>query len=49
MTYSILQKYVDEGSRSSRSWSFSVLLEDVSPFILEASSVLTNWRGVAGF
>ena len=27
----------------------SQFLEDVSPLIQEASSVLTTWRGVAGF
>ena len=46
----------DEGSQPSRSWLFYVLyhkqlnlfqfLEDFSPLIRVASSVLTTWRGV---
>ena len=52
-------QYVDEASQSSRSWHFLVMYrrkvdvfqfcEDVSPLIQEASSVLTSWRGAAGF
>ena len=30
-------------------WLCFIVFEDVSPLIQEASSVLTNWRGAAGF
>ena len=30
-------------------WTCFQFVKDVSPLIQEASSVVTNWRGVAGF
>ena len=54
--FKFLVNLVDEGyqsSRTSQSWMLCrrqldvfQFLEDVSPLIQEASSVLTNWRGV---